>query len=112
MTPPTKGPALVLVACLALAGGSATGCAKPAAKPAARAGEKAVEPEPAATSEAAKTRELEEKAAGYEERYKEIQGSDMTAEQKAQATGDLVDEQQRTVREAEDGPPGEADPQQ
>ena len=36
----------------------------------------------------------------------------MTAEQKAQATGDLVDEQQRTVREAEDGPPGEADPQQ
>jgi hypothetical protein len=109
MTPPTKGPALVLVACLALAGGSATGCAKPAAK----ARETPAAAEPGATSEAAKTRELEEKAAGYEERYKEIQESDMTAEQKAQATGDLVDEQQRTVREAEDGPAGEAeaDPQ-
>ncbi len=110
MTSPTKGPALVLVACLTLAGGSATGCAKPVAK----AHETAAEPEPVRTSEAAKTRELEDKAAGYEERYKEIQGSDMTADQKAQATGDLVDEQQRTVRAAEDGPPGEAeaDPQQ
>ncbi len=27
----------------------------------------------------------------------------MTADEKAQAVGDLVDEQQRTVREAEDG---------
>ena len=38
----------------------------------------------------------------------------MTAEQKAQAAGALVDEQQRTVREAEDGRAGEseADPQQ
>ena len=30
----------------------------------------------------------------------------MTAEEKAQAAGDLVDEQQRTVREAEDGGAG------
>lgn len=110
MTPPTK---LALVACLALGLASSGGCSKPAAK----ARETASEPEPARMSEAAKTRELEDKAAGYEERYKEIQESDMTAEQKAQATGDLVDEQQRTVREAEDGTAetaseSEPDPQQ
>ena len=34
----------------------------------------------------------------------------MTADQKAQAAGELVDEQQRTIREAEDG--SQADPQQ
>ena len=107
MTLPTKFPVLALVAGLALL---ATGCAKPAAK----ARETAAEPAPSRTNEAAKARELEDKAASYEERYREIQGSDMTAEQKAQAAGALVDEQQRTVREAEDGRAGEseADPQQ
>lgn len=112
MKPPAPGLVVILLPsfALVLALGTAAGCAKPAAK----AREKPAETEPAATSGAAKTRELEDKAASYEERYREIQGSDMTAEQKAQAAGALVDEQQRTVREAEDGRAGEseADPQQ
>ena len=60
MTLPTKFPVLALVAGLALL---ATGCAKPAAK----ARETAAEPAPSRTNEAAKTRELEDKAASYEE---------------------------------------------
>ena len=56
MTLPTKFPVLALVAGLALL---ATGCAKPAAK----ARETAAEPAPSRTNEAAKTRELEDKAA-------------------------------------------------
>lgn len=63
-------------------------------------------------AEAAKARELQDKATAYEERYKAIQESDMTAEQRAQATSALVDEQQRTVREAEDGTAGEESPDQ
>jgi len=90
------------------------GCAKPAAT----ARETSPGTESTRTGEAAKTRELEEKAAGYQDRYKEIQESDMSADEKAQAASELVDEQQRTVREAEDGGSGgpgassEGDPQQ
>ena len=110
MKSPVPGRALTLVALVALALGSMFGCSKPAAK----AVERRTEPESEAPSAAEKNRELEDKAAGYQDRFREIQGSDMTAEEKAQAAGDLVDEQQRTVREAEDGPAGEAseDPQQ
>ena len=86
--------------------GSGAGRAKPAAKRAQKSVEERSEPAPEVMSEAAKTRELEDKAAGFQERYQEIQESDMTAEEKAQAAGDLVDEQQRTVREAEDGGAG------
>ena len=100
---------LAAVAALALA---AAGCAKPAAKPAPKSVEERSEPAPEAMSEAAKTRELEDKAAEYKDRYQEIQESDMTAEEKAQAAGDLVDEQQRTVREAEDGGAGGDESQQ
>jgi hypothetical protein len=105
--PTTKGPvaplaACLLAACLLFALTGASGCSRPAATaretPASGASE--------ATSGAAKTRELEEKAAGYKERFQEIQESDMTAEEKAQAAGELVDEQQRTVREAEEGAGG------
>jgi hypothetical protein len=87
------------VACLVLLLGVAVGCAKPATRA------RAIQPEssPEAPSAAASTSELEEKAAGYEERFQEIQAGDMTADEKAQAVGELVDEQQRTVREAEDG---------
>jgi hypothetical protein len=95
---------LVWAALGALAMGGATGCAKPAAQPQKSVEERA---QPEATGEAAKTQELEDKAAGYRDRYQEIQDSDMTAEEKAQAAGDLVDEQQRTVREAEDGGGGD-----
>ncbi len=75
-------------------------------KPARQVRERPAEAESSAPSEAAKTRELEDKAAEYKDRYQEIQNSDMTAEEKAQAASELVDEQQRTVREAEDGPSG------
>ena len=107
MTLPTKFPVLALVAGLALL---ATGCAKPAAK----ARETAAEPAPSRTNEAAKTRELEDKAASYEERYREIQGATSPPSRRRKRAGALVDEQQRTVREAEDGRAGEseADPQQ
>lgn len=90
--------AMVLVVAL----GMAVGCSKAEKK----VRERAAEAEPAATSEAAKTRELEDKAAEYRDRYQQIQDSDMTADQKAQAASELVDEQQRTIREAEDGPAG------
>lgn len=90
---------------LALTLGTAAGCSKPEKK----ARERASESEPAAASESTQTRELEDKAAGYKERFQEIQDSDMTAEQKAQAAGALVDEQQRTVREAEDATSAPAD---
>lgn len=89
---------------LVLALGSAAGCSKAEKKVRERAAE--AEAEPAATSEAAKTRELEDKAAEYKDRYQQIQDSDMSAEQKAQAASELVDEQQRTIREAEDGAAG------
>ena len=92
-----------LVVLLALALGTAVGCAK--AEKQVR--EKGTSEAPAATSEAAKTRALEEKAAEYKDRYQEIQESAMTAEEKAQAASELVDEQQRTVREAEDGAAGD-----
>lgn len=90
---------------LVLALGASAACSKPAKQ----VREKSPEAESAATNEAAKTRELEDKAAAYKDRYQEIQDSDMTAEEKAQAAGELVDEQQRTVREAEDGPAAPAD---
>lgn len=60
----------------------------------------------ASTGEAAKARELEEKAQGYKERFEEIQASDMSPEEKAQAASELVDEQQRTIREADDADSG------
>lgn len=94
-----------------LALGSAASCAKPAANPAPRSAEERTQSDPEAASEAAKTRELEDRAAGYKDRYQEIQESDMSAEEKAQAAGDLVDEQQRTVREAEEGAAGGDDSQ-
>ncbi|MEO7795032.1 MAG: hypothetical protein ABIV06_09690 [Thermoanaerobaculia bacterium] len=107
MTLPTKGPVLAVLACIAMLLGSANGCSKPAGK----VREAPVEPA-TTTSESTKTRELEEKAAGYEERFREIQASDATAEEKAQAAGELVDEQQRTAHEAEDGGGGgDTDPQ-
>lgn len=92
--------AIAMVLVLAL--GAAAGCSKPEK----RVRERAAEAEPAPASEAAKTRELEDKAAEYKDRYQQIQDSDMTAEQKAQAASELVDEQQRTIREAEDGAAG------
>ncbi|MEO8275615.1 MAG: hypothetical protein ABI639_05305 [Thermoanaerobaculia bacterium] len=100
------GTALLLV----ILAGSFAGCSKPEATAAERR-PAAVESEPAAASapsEAAKTRDLEEKSASYDDRFKEIQNSDMSAEEKARAAGDLVDEQQQTVRQAEDGPADEA----
>jgi hypothetical protein len=104
-----KLPGLSLVAALGVASlGGVTGCAKPATT----ARETPATTESTRTSEAAKTRELEEKAAGYEERFKEIQESEMSADEKAQAAGELVDEQQRTVREAEDGGSNEGDAQE
>src|SRR6187402_2472304 len=108
MSSPKKVQGLALAALVIGSLVGAAGCAKPATT----SRETPAAPEPTRTNEAAKTRELEEKAAGYEERFKEIQASDMSADEKAQATGDLVDEQQRTVREAEDGSAGEGDPQQ
>jgi hypothetical protein len=94
----------IAVAALACALGASLGCAKPAAKPAARSAEESAESTGAGASEAGRTRELEDKATEYKDRFEEIQASDMTAEEKAQAASELVDEQQRTVREAEDGP--------
>jgi hypothetical protein len=76
------------------------GCAKPASE-APPAGSSATNPEQAPTSEAEKTRELEEKAQGYQDRFQEIQASDMSAEEKARAASELVDEQQRTIQESE-----------
>lgn len=55
----------------------------------------------ASTGEAEKARELEEKAQGYKERFEEIQASDLSPEEKAQAASELVDEQQRTIQEAD-----------
>ena len=110
MKPPVPGLAVVLLSSIALtlALGTAGGCAKPAAKSGERqAAPESESPGPAGNSSAA--RELEEKAAGYEERFKEIQESDMTADQKAQAAGELVDEQQQTIREAEDGATNESE---
>lgn len=111
MKPPAPGLAVVLLStfALVLALGTAGGCAKPAAK----AGERQASPgseAPSSAGSSSASRDLEEKAAGYADRFKEIQESDMTADQKAQAAGELVDEQQRTIREAEDG--SQADPQQ
>lgn len=88
---------LSLVALLACLG---AGCAKPAAKERPQASAGAAE---SATSSREESRELESKAGEYRDRYQEIQDSEMTVDEKAQAVGDLVDEQQRTVREAEDG---------
>ena len=110
MKPPVPGLAVVLLSsfALTLALGTAGGCAKPAAKSGEReAPSESESPGPAGSSNGSTgsdaARELDEKAAGYEERFREIQESDMTADQKAQAAGELVDEQQQTIREAEDG---------
>jgi len=108
-----KSTASALAFTLTFSCGLVIGCTKPAASPGEKrvgtGSDSSVEPAatPSSSAESAKTRELEEKAAGYEERFKEIQESEMSAEQKAQAAGELVDEQQRTVREAQDGPAGE-----
>ena len=110
MKPPVPGLAVVLLSsfALVLALGTAGGCAKPAAKAGERQTARESEPSESAGSSNA-TRELEDKAAGYEERFREIQESDMTADQKAQAAGELVDEQQQTIREAEDGATNESE---
>lgn len=56
--------------------------------------------------EAAKARELEQKAEEYKDRFAEIQSSDMSAEEKAQAASELIDEQQRAIQEAQDSHDG------
>jgi hypothetical protein len=88
------------LALVAVAIGS-TGCSKPIVEgpPAAS--------QPPQGSEAAKTQELEQKAADIKDRYQEIQASEMTAEEKAQATQQLVDEQQKAIQEADSGSSGE-----
>ena len=88
---------LTLVALLACLG---VGCAKPAAKERPQASSGTAE---SSTPSREESSDLESKASEYRDRYQEIQDSEMTADEKAQAVGDLVDEQQRTVREAEDG---------
>jgi hypothetical protein len=80
------------------------GCAKPANQTKQPAVPAATESSP---SSAARTEELEQKAAGYEDRMREIQASDMTAEEKAQAASELIDAQQKTIQEAESAGPGE-----
>ncbi len=61
-------------------------------------------PDPApARSEAAATRELEERAADFEDRFREIQESDRSPEEKAAEASRLADEQQRALRAAADG---------
>ena len=113
MQPPAPGLAVVFISscALVLALATAGGCAKPAAKSGARqAAPESESPGPAGSSNGSNAaRELDEKAAGYEARFKEIQESDRTADQKAQAAGELVDEQQQTIREAEDGPADESE---
>lgn len=97
-----------VLAGLALAGLLAS-CAKPAAEePGGRATESSAEP--TSTSGAEKAQELEQKADEYRNRFDEIQASDMTPEQKAQAAGELVQEQQRTVQEAQDGADSASEP--
>ena len=96
------------VVALAFALGLAGGCSKPAARSAEREATAA----PEESREAETTRDLETKAAEYKDRFEEIRQSDMSADEKAQAVSELVDEQQRTVREAEDGDSGEAGSQQ
>lgn len=76
-------------------------CTKPATEEAASSS--GVYAEPTRSSEAEKTEELERKAAEYKDRFAEIQASDMSAEEKAQAASELMNEQQRTIQEAEDG---------
>jgi hypothetical protein len=88
------------LAIVALATAS-TGCSKPVVEgpPAAS--------QPPQGSEAAKTEALEQKATDIRDRYQEVQASDMTAEEKAQATQQLVDEQQKAIQEADSGGSGE-----
>ncbi len=57
-------------------------------------------------SEDQKTRELQDRAADLKSRYDEIRASDATDEEKAKEVNQLFDEQQATVREAEDGSAG------
>lgn len=105
---PSLAVAVVSTSLFLLVLGTAGGCAKPAAK----AGERQTAAESATGSSAespSAAGDLEEKAAAYSDRFKEIQESDMTADEKAQAAGELVDEQQRTIREAEDGTAAEAE---
>ena len=91
-----------VMAALLVSGALFAGCAKPASEaPPASSPSTNLDQTPA--SEAAKTRELEEKAQGYQERFQEIQSSDMSAEEKARAASELVDEQQKTIQESESG---------
>lgn len=118
MTDAGRALGVALGVALGLALGGLTACSKPPAK--ASAGRAESESgatrgeDPATGSQAEKTRELEDKAADYKDRFQEIQGSDMSADDKAKAASELVDEQQKTVHEAEDGPAAEegAEPQQ
>ncbi|MGE0641232.1 MAG: hypothetical protein AB7G12_01170 [Thermoanaerobaculia bacterium] len=77
-------------------------CTKPPAEESST-GSQGASSESSRVSEAARTDELEQKAAEYNDRFAEIQASDMSAEEKAQAVNDLMQEQQRTLQEAEDG---------
>jgi flagellar basal body L-ring protein FlgH len=93
---------IVLAGALAFALATTSGCGAreetvPPQQPAA-AEAAAVE-----TSEAERARELEAKAEGFKDRFAEIQESDMSPDQKAQAVGALVDEQQRAIQESEAG---------
>lgn len=62
--------------------------------------------DPARSSEAAETERLEREAASYEERFREIQASEASPEEKADAASRLVDEQQRALRDAAEREPG------
>ena len=83
---------------LALASGFAGCGAKSTTIPASEGASKG------SSGEAAKTQALEQKADDYQARMQAIQSSDMSADEKAQAAGALVDEQQQTIQQAVDAP--------
>jgi hypothetical protein len=89
-------------------GSGLAGCAKPAARSVEGAPPPASEPAGAPGGEAAKSQELEQKAQEYQDRFAEIQASELSAEEKAAAASALVDEQQKTIQEAESGDSGES----
>jgi len=91
-------PMTVLVVCSAVSLGCGAGGAPEPARP------EGVSPETAAErSEAAATRQLEEQAADFEDRFRAIQESDSSPEEKAAEASRLADEQQRALRAAADG---------
>lgn len=102
----TPGRVATMFALIVVAG-LAAGCAAPPSN-------RTSSPSPSASSadspaaEAAETRELEEKAQGYKDRFEEIQASDMSADEKARAASELVNEQQQAIQESDAGGGGDA----